>query len=54
MAKQKYEVLADIKLPAPLPKEEEQQLMLNFYENTDIFVNRNLRLVAYIAKKICY
>ena len=51
MAKQKYEVLADIKLPAPLPKEEEQQLMLNFYENTDIFVNRNLRLVAYIVKK---
>ena len=51
MAKQKYEVLADIKLPAPLPKEEEQQLMLNFYENKDIFVNRNLRLVVYIAKK---
>ena len=51
MAKQKYEVLADIKLPAPLPKEEEQQLMLNFYENKDIFVNRNLRLVAYIAKR---
>ena len=52
MAKQKYEVqFADIKLPAPLSKEEEQQLMLNFYENTDIFVNRNLRLVAYIVKK---
>ena len=52
MAKQEYEVqFADIKLPAPLPKEEEQQLMLNFYENTDIFVNRNLRLVAYIAKR---
>lgn len=52
MAKQEYEVqFVDIKLPAPLPKEEEQQLMLNFYENTDIFVNRNLRLVAYIVKK---
>lgn len=52
MAKQEDEVqFADIKLPAPLPKEEEQQLMLNFYENTDIFVNRNLRLVAYIVKK---
>lgn len=51
MAKQKYEVLADIKLPAPLPKEEEEQLMLNFHENTNVFVNRNLRLVAYIVKK---
>ena len=52
MATQEDEVqFADIKLPAPLPKEEEQQLMLNFYENTDIFVNRNLRLVAYIVKK---
>ena len=52
MAKQEDEVqFADIKLPAPLHKEEEQQLMLNFYENTDIFVNRNLRLVAYIVKK---
>lgn len=52
MAKQEYEAqFVDIKLPAPLPKEEEQQLMLNFYENTDIFVNRNLRLVAYIVKK---
>ena len=52
MAKQEDEVqFADIKLPAPLPKEEGQQLMLNFYENTDIFVNRNLRLVAYIVKK---
>lgn len=52
MAKQEYEVqFADIKLPAPLPKGEEQQLMLNFHENADIFVNRNLRLVAYIVKK---
>lgn len=52
MAKQEYEVqFADIKLPVPLPKEEEEQLMLNFHENTDIFVNRNLRLVAYIAKR---
>lgn len=46
-----HELYNSMTLPPPLTKEEEKELMKNFYKNREIFVERNLRLVAHICKK---